>query len=57
LNKKINIKMSNMEMRILLNKKNIKPNLKNSFLLDRENIKKQILPSFTKKIFHSVIRN
>jgi len=55
--KKINIKMSNMDMRILLNKKNKKFNLKNSLLLDREDIKKQILPSFTKKIFQSVSRS
>ena len=55
--KKINIKMSNMDMRILINKKNKKFNLKNSLLLDREDIKKQILPSFTKKIFQSVSRS
>jgi uncharacterized protein YktB (UPF0637 family) len=54
LNKKINIKMSNMDMKIILNKKNkiIKP--KNSFLLDKKNIKDQILPTFTKKIFKAV---
>jgi len=52
LSKKINIKMSNMEMKILISKKNIKSKLKNSLLLDKEDIKKQILPSFTKKIFH-----
>ena len=54
LNRKINIKMSNMDMKIILNKKNkmIKP--KNSFLLDKKNIKDQILPTFTKKIFKTV---
>ena len=54
LNRKINIKMSNMDMNIILNKKNkmIKP--KNSFLLDNKNIKDQILPTFTKKIFKVV---
>ena len=54
LKKKINIKMSNMDMKIILNKKNkmIKP--KNSFLLDKKNIKDQILPTFTKKIFKTV---
>ena len=57
LNKKIYIKMSNMKMKILISKKNIKSKLKNSLLLDKEDIKKQILPSFTKKIFHSTIRN
>ena len=56
-NKKINIKISNMEMKILINKKNIKSKLKNSLLLDTKDIKKQILPSFTKKIFYSAVRN
>ena len=53
-NKKINIKMSNMDMKILLNNKNKRVKIKNSFLLDKENIKSQILPSFTKKIFETV---
>jgi len=54
LSKKINIKMSNMEMKIALNKKIKKIKIKNSFLLDKENINTFILPSFTKKIFQSV---
>ena len=53
-NKKINIKMSNMDMKIILNKKNKLINIKNRYLLDKKNIKNQILPSFTKKIFSSV---
>ena len=56
LNKRINIKMSNMDMKITINKKNKKVNLSNSFLLDKNDIKKYILPSFTKKIFKSVIK-
>ena len=56
LNKRINIKMSNMDMKIIINKKNKKADLKNSFLLDKDNIKKYILPSFTKKIFESVVK-
>ena len=56
-NKKINIKISNVEMKILINKKNIKSKLKNSLLLDTSDIKKKILPSFTKKIFYSAVRN
>jgi A/G-specific adenine glycosylase len=52
--KKINIKMSNMNMRIVLNKKNKLIKIRNSYLLDKKNIKDQILPSFTKKIFNSV---
>ena len=54
LNKKINIKMSNMDMKIILNKKNKLIKIKNSHLVDKKNIKDLILPSFTKKIFNSV---
>ena len=54
LNKKINIKMSNMDMKIVLNKKKKFIKIENSYLLDKKNIKYQILPSFTKKIFNSV---
>jgi A/G-specific adenine glycosylase len=54
LNKKINIKISNMDMKIILNKKNNFIKIKNCYLLDKKNIKNQILPSFTKKIFNSV---
>ena len=54
LNKKINIKMSNMDMKIVLNKKNKKAKIKNSYLLDKNNNQTYILPSFTKKIFNSV---
>ena len=34
-----------------------KVNLSNSFLIDKLDIKKYILPSFTKKIFKSVMNN
>ena len=56
LNKRINIKMSNMDMKITINKKNKKKYLNNSFFVDEDDIKNHILPSFTKKIFKSVIR-
>ena len=55
-NKRINIKMSNMDMKISINKKNKKIYLDNSFLIDKVDIKNHILPSFTKKIFNSVVR-
>ena len=55
-NKRINIKMSNMDMKITINKKNKKKYLSNSFFLDKDNIKNHILPSFTKKIFKSVLK-
>ena len=54
LSKKINIKMSNMNMKIALNKKSKKTKVKNTYLLDKENVENYILPSFTKKIFKSV---
>ena len=55
LNKRINIKMSNMDMKISINKKNKKIYLSNSFLIDKVNIKNYILPSFTKKIFKTIV--
>ena len=57
LNNKINIKMSNMDMKIILKKKQKVPKIKNSFMLDKNNIHSMILPSFTKKIFKSVSKN
>ena len=54
LSKKINIKMSNMEMKIVLNKKYKKAKIKNSYLLNDENLNNYILPTFTKKIFKSI---
>ena len=52
--KKINIKLSNMDMKIILNKVDKLPNIKNKILLNRTHTKSIILPSFTKKIFSSV---
>ena len=54
INKKINVKMSNMDMKIIIIKSNKKNIIKGSLMLDKSNIKKYILPSFTKKIFNSV---
>jgi len=56
LNKRINVKMSNMDMKITINEKNKKKHISNSFFLDKDNIKNHILPSFTKKIFKSVVK-
>ena len=53
-NKKISIKLSNMDMKIILNKINKLPNLRNKILLKKDNSKSKILPSFTKKIFTSI---
>ena len=52
--KKINVKLSNMNMKIAINEEDKKIFVKNSFLLDKSNINKLILPSFTKKIFNSL---
>jgi len=54
INKKINVKLSNMDMKIIINKSNKKKIIKGSFMLDESNINKYILPSFTKKILNSV---
>ena len=53
-NKKINIKLSNMDMKIILNKINKLPKIKNKILLKKNHTQSTILPSFTKKIFSSV---
>ena len=52
--KKINVKLSNMNMKIAINEEDKKIFVKNSFLLDKSNINKLMLPSFTKKIFNSL---
>ena len=54
IDKKINIKLSNMNMKIIINENNNKKRIENSFLLDKSNFSKFILPSFTKKIFNSL---
>ena len=41
--------MSNMNMKIIINKNNKVKKTRDSFLLDKSNINKYILPSFTKK--------
>ena len=52
--KKLNVKMSNMDMKIIINKNTKVKKTNNSIILDKENIKNYILPSFTKKILNSV---
>ena len=54
INRKLNIKISNIDMKIILNKNNKIPKIKGSFLLDKNKIKNNILPSFTRKIFKTV---
>ena len=54
LNKKISIKLSNMDMKILINKDSNIKKIKGGLLLDKSNINNYILPSFTKKIFNQL---
>ena len=54
INKKINIKMSNMNMKIIINKNNKIKKTRESLLVNKSNINKYMLPSFTKKIFNSL---
>ena len=51
---KINVKMSNMNMKIIINKNAKVKKTKNGIFLDKKIIKNYILPSFTKKILNSV---
>ncbi len=55
-NKSINIKISNMDMRITINKIKKNKYFNNSFLIGKNDLKNYILPSFTKKIFNSIMR-
>ena len=55
-NKSINIKISNMDMRIKINKIKKNKYFNNSFLIGKNDLKNHILPSFTKKIFNSIMR-
>ena len=52
--KKINIKISNMKMKIIINKNNKIKKTRDSILLNISNMNKYILPSFTKKILKSI---
>ena len=52
--RRLHIKMSNMDMKIIINKKSKINKIKNGFMLDKNNIRNKILPSFTKKIFETV---
>ena len=54
LKKRIKIKMSNMEMKIIINEKNKNFKSNKSILMNKNDINKYILPSFTKRIFRSV---
>ena len=57
LGKRINIKISNIDMRIALKKVKNSPNVKNGFLLGVNEMCNWTLPSFTKKILNTVKKN
>ena len=52
--KRINIKMSNMEMRIAINIKNNLPENSDGFFINVKDLSNWTLPSFTKKILNSI---
>ena len=53
-NKKINIKLSNMDMKIVLINTNRLPKVKNKIIIKKNSLQSEIIPSFTKKIFSSI---
>ena len=54
LGKRINIKMSNMDMRIAINMKNNLPEKSDGFFINVKDLSNWTLPSFTKKILNSI---
>ena len=52
--KRINIKMSNMDMRIAIKIKNNLPDRKDGFFVNVKDLSNWTLPSFTKKILNSI---
>ena len=53
-NKKINIKLSNMDMKIILKNTKRLPDIKNKIIFKKDTLQSEIIPSFTKKIFSSL---
>ena len=51
---KINVKMSNMNMKIIINKNIKNKKIEHGMFLDSSNLNKYTLPSFTKKIINSL---
>ena len=55
--KKINIKLSNIDMKIVLINTNNLPKVKNKILLKKNSLQSEVIPSFTKKIFSSLSKH
>ena len=56
-NKKLNVKMSNMNMNISIDFSNIKNIPKNGLWIEKKKLEDYMIPTFTKKIFASVMHN
>ena len=54
LGKRINIKMSNMDMKIAINMKNNLPEKSDGFFINVKDLSNWTLPSFTKKILNTI---
>ena len=52
--KKLNIKMSNINMNISINFLNTKNKFKDGMWIEKSKLENYIIPTFTKKIFESV---
>ena len=52
--KRINIKMSNMDMGIAITMKNKLPEMTNGFFVNVKDLSNLTLPSFTKKILNTI---
>ena len=55
--KRVNIKISNMNMKIAIKKKNNIPIINNGFFIGKNDFNNWTLPSFTKKILNSIEKN
>jgi len=55
--KKLNVKMSNMNMRISIKFLNTKNKIKNGLWIEKNKLKNYMMPTFTKKIFASIKHN
>jgi A/G-specific adenine glycosylase len=56
-NKKLNVKMSNMNMNIFIDFSNTKNKPKNGLWIEKKKLENYMIPTFTKKIFSSVKHN
>ena len=55
--KKLNVKMSNMNMNIFINLSNAKNKSKDGLWIEKSKLENYMIPTFTKKIFASVKHN